>query len=234
MAKPQSPAKSNSKDKVPAWQQQERLAKKIVNKVDELPEEAHRTLRDMLVAGATFEDAAESVNDLGGDTITVRAVEKYFRSDLRVQTERIRRQLETARALKESLTDPQSAQAELAEAVLITGLLGLRKQEETSRLQRAVRVKDQHENQRLKTETLRLKLKKFDLDKRLLDARLSSEMAKLELLRAKVFQLKQAADRESQDHSLGPETIQRIQEIYGIASTGPSGEAAGSEPNAQG
>ncbi|MGH9356039.1 MAG: hypothetical protein ACRD10_07910 [Terriglobia bacterium] len=233
MARHQSPARSNSEDTASAPQRRKLLAKKIVNKVDELTQEAHRTLRDMLVTGATFEDAAEAVNDLGGDTITVRAVEKYFRSDLSVQTERIRRQLETARALKESLANPQSAQAELAEAVLITGLLGLRKREETSRLQRAVRVKDQHENHRLKTETLRLRSKKLDLDKRLLEARLSSETAKLELLRTKVIQLKRAADREGQGHSLGPETIQRIHEIYGLASIG-AGEAAGSEPDAEG
>lgn len=233
MAKHQSPKKTISKQKAVPLEQQQLPLKRIVNKLEELPGEAQHTLREMLVGGATFEDTVEAVSDLGGATITVRAVEKYFRSDLNLQTQRIRRQLETARALKEALTDPQSAQAELAEAVLITGLLGLKKQDESSRLQRAIRVKDQHENQRLKNDTYRLRLKKFDLDKKLLDVRLRNEMAKLDLLRAKVLQLKQAVDREGQDHTLGPETIQRIQEIYGIVSnSGPAGVAEG-ESDAQ-
>ena len=234
MAQKQLLKQSSSKKKGVSPEQQQPSARKIVKKVDELTPEAQHALRDMLVGGSTFEDAVEAVNDLEGDTVTVHAVEKYFRSDLNLQTDRIRRQLETARRLKQALRDPESGQAELAEAVLITGLMGLRKRDEISSLQRAIRVKDQQENQRLKKDTHRLRVKKFGLDKKVLDARLRSEMAKLELLRAKVLQLKQAVDRESQDHALGPETIQRIQEIYGIVSTGGPVEAAEDQSKVQG
>ncbi len=235
MAQQQPPKRSiPAKNAVSPERQQPSSARKIVTKVDELSPEAQHAVRDMLVGGSTFEDVVEAVDDLGEDMITVRAVEKHFRSDLNLQTDRIRRQLETARTLKQALRDPDSGQAELAEAVLITGLMGLRKRDEASGLQRAIRVKDQQENQRLKKDTYRLRVKKFDLDKKVLDARLRSEIAKLELLRAKVLQLKQAVDRESHDHALGPETIQRIQEIYGLISNSGPGEAAQNKSNAQG
>ncbi|MGH9358207.1 MAG: hypothetical protein ACRD1O_03405 [Terriglobia bacterium] len=194
-------------------------ATKVVNTVAELSSKAQETLREMLVGGATFEDAADAVSDLGEGTIAVHAVEKHFRSDLNLQTDRIRRQLETARKLKQALRDPQSGYAELAEAVLITGLMGLRRRDEISGLQRAIRVKDQQENQHLKKETHRLRKKQFEMDNKVLDVRLRSEIAKHELLQTKILQLKQAVEREGQDHALGPETIQRIQEIYGLVSS---------------
>ncbi|HLI30097.1 MAG TPA: hypothetical protein VKV79_03225 [Terriglobia bacterium] len=230
----QHPRRSIAGKNVVSHERQQPSTRKIVTKVDELSPDAQHTVRDMLVNGFTFEDVVEVVNDLGEDMIEVRAVEKYFRSDLNVQTDRIRRQLETARTLKQALKDPDSGQAELAEAVLITGLMGLRKHDEASKLQRAFRVKDQQENQQLKKDTYRLKAKKFELDKKVLDARLRSEVAKRELLQAKVFQLKQAVDRESHDHVLGPETIQRIQEIYGLVSNSEPGGAAQNKINAQG
>ncbi len=224
MGKRLPPKESRRREKTAPLEQERQTTPRVVSRVGELSSEAQKTLREMLVGGATFEDAVDAVSDLGGDRITARAVEKHFRSDLNLQADRIRRQVETARKLKQALTRPRSGYTELAEAVLITGLMGLRKRDEATHLQRAIRVKDQQENQRLKKDMCRLRERQFELDARVLDARLRSEKAKIELLGAKILQLKQAVEGDHRDHALGPETIQRIQEIYGLVSSSvPSG-----------
>lgn len=172
----------------------------------------------MLADGATFEDTVEAVNEAEEEKITLRAVESYFRSNQRLQQDRIRRQVDTARRLKAALTDPQSAQAELAEAVLFTGLMGLNKRSAGTQLQQALRVKDQQENLRLKEEAVRLRSERFDLDRKMLETRLKAERAKLDLLTGKVEQLKQAAEREATGNNLSPEIIKQIHEIYGLVS----------------
>src|SRR5439155_21529220 len=58
--------------------------------------------------------------------VTLLAVRSYFQSNPDLQGRRIRRMQEVAQKLKKSLTGaPHSAEAELADAVFLTGLMGL-------------------------------------------------------------------------------------------------------------
>lgn len=187
--------------------------------VDQLTAEQQKALRQMLVDGATFEDAEDAVNEMEEPQITARAVERYYRSDLGLQQDRIRHQIETARKLRQALADSNSDHGDLAEAVLITGLMGLNRGGRASGAQHAFRVRGQKENTDLKKEAFRLRLKRFALDRKILKARLETEVTKRELLTRKLDELRAAVEHEGSDRQLSPDILRQIQEIYGLASS---------------
>jgi hypothetical protein len=93
--------------------------------VFDLSADMKRLVERMLGQGVSFEDTAAALNQRGYAGITVESVEIYFRANPKIQRERIHFQLATAQALKQALLDPESAQGELAEAALFTGLIDL-------------------------------------------------------------------------------------------------------------
>ncbi|MDE3178920.1 MAG: hypothetical protein KGM47_04590 [Acidobacteriota bacterium] len=186
--------------------------------IEELPQNLQSLVRRMLVDGATFEDVAESVGGPGNIVPLQRSIENYFRSTPAVQKERITRQLKTAKVLRGALTNPESGHAELAEAVLITGLMGLSRRGASAGVQHAIRIKEQEANQKLREKTAKLRIEKFDLDRKVLAARLRAEETKQELIRTKLSHLAQSLEKSGESRKLGPEVIRQIHEIYGIVS----------------
>jgi hypothetical protein len=186
--------------------------------VSTLPEHLHKVVDRMLIKGATFDDVVQAIDGSGEATITLGAIELYFRSNVKLQEERVQFQTKTARELRRAYGDPNSAQSDLAEAVILTGLMGLRRGTAATELQQATRAKDQNENFRLKEETFRLRMKKFVLDRRMMRARLRAEEAKLKLVASKISQLARELEEAEGATTLSPEMIQRIQEVYGIVS----------------
>ncbi|MGH9468940.1 MAG: phage protein Gp27 family protein [Terriglobia bacterium] len=207
---------------------------KTCKSVEQLPDEQRQTLRQMLVEGATIEDAEEAVREMGGPQISARAIERYYRRDLTLQQDRIRHQLETARKLREALADSNSDHGDLAEAVLITGLMGVNRGSVSARAHQAFRIKGQQENVVLKQEAFRLQIKKFALDRKILEARLKTEVTKRELLASKLEQLQSAVEREGREHTIGPEIMRQIQEIYGLASAGEAEKENAADGHAKG
>lgn len=183
-------------------------------------------MRQMLVDGSTFEDIAETLKGSDGGPVPLHTIEKYYRTNLDVQKERITRQVETAKVLKEALTSGKSGHAELAEAVLITGLMGVSRRTASLSMQQAIRVRDQQANERLKRQAFQLRLKKFALDQEVLAARLRAEQNKQELVRAKLSHLQRSLERSGKNKALGPEVIRQIHEIYGLVSPGNENEEA--------
>ncbi len=96
-----------------------------MRKMTGFPEKLRKLMWKMLREGASFEDTAEAINVCSDEAVSLKAVQKFFRSNPRVQQERIRHQLAAAQELKRALKNPKSAQAELAEAALFTGLMAL-------------------------------------------------------------------------------------------------------------
>lgn len=222
MAKRQRPEQPGAKQKGPSSKAAKapRKKEKIIKSVANLSLEAQKLLRDTLIEGDTFEDAAETVGAFGGRKLTVRAVEQYFRANLDVQQSRIRHQLQTARALKQAIKeDPGSSEAELADAVIITGLMGVRRRDQAARtMEHAFRYKDQIQNLRLKLERATLSAKKAEVEKKMYFQRLKNETTKHELMKMKLHELIEEANHEGEDQGLRPEVMDRIREIYGIAS----------------
>jgi len=75
---------------------------KVHNSVSQLPASLQSRVEQMLVEGATFE---ETVADLmkQGTHLTVQAVSRFFFGSVALQRERIRRQMEAAEKLRQSL-----------------------------------------------------------------------------------------------------------------------------------
>jgi hypothetical protein len=186
--------------------------------VKDLPEKLQMLIDQALTQGSTIEDTVALVNEQREASITLGAVESYFRSNIELQQSRIRYLIKTAHELKNSLSNPESAQADLAEAVLLTGLMGLRRRTAGSEMQHAVRAKEQQENLRLKEEAFQLKSEKSLLDRKMLQAKLKSERAKLQLATERLKQLQETLNRDRGDVIAGPDLIKRIQEVYGIIS----------------
>ncbi|PYV22545.1 MAG: hypothetical protein DMG24_16335 [Acidobacteria bacterium] len=166
-----------------------------------LPDGVKVDAENMLVNGATFEDTTEYINQRhqeegGAQGITLAAVKHYFRSNLDMQRRRVRCMQEAAQTLKDALKgDPDSAQADLANAFITTGLMGLDRQGSAYSVKDAQRAYEA---------------------RRIADQRIKTEVLKRENMASKLHDLKQAIAKESQGHGLGPETLQKIQAIYGL------------------
>ena len=189
-----------------------------VHEVEQLVPELQAKVRRLLVNGATFEDTTASLEESAHVKLTIRAVENYFRAQVDIQEERILRQVETADKLKKALRDPKSAHAKLAEAVLFTGLMGLSSKTAASDMQNAIKVKSQAESNRLKEDTQKLRVRKVRSDNRMMKARLQHELEKIKALKHRFERLQKEVEREGKSQRVGPETIKRIQEIYGLLS----------------
>ena len=184
--------------------------------VARLPEPLRRLVEKMLVEGATFEDVVQAVNERGDEGVTQSAVQNFFRSNLELQKQRVRHQVETAEALKAAFDHPRSAEGKLADAVLLTGFLGLTHKSSEFTRRDAERARLHRENLHLKQQLLRLQVQKAEQDRNLNRARIRSELAKYQVAKIRIRQLYRALQETSNTRGLGPEAMQKIQEIYGI------------------
>ena len=186
--------------------------------VADLPDEKRRLVEQMLVEGAPFEDVVDAVNERDGDGVTLTAVENFFRGDLELQKRRARHQVESVQALKQSLGDPDSAEGQLAAAALFTGFLGLNRKSAELNLKDAERLRLLRENLSLRNRLLRLRGKREVQLMAYTKARIKLELAKWELAKGQITKLYRELQAPGQEARLGPETLQKIQEIYGLIS----------------
>lgn len=181
-----------------------------------LPGESRLLVEKMIIEGATLEDIVEAVGERGKIRVSLQAIQNFFRSRLDLQQRRIKRQLETARALKKALGDPKSGESELADAVLLTGLMRVNRHAAEFRARDAVAERFQRDNLRLRQQTAKLRQQKFNLDKRLVVMHLKTEVLKWEVVQEKLLELRRSLESQKCTKRLGPEAFQKIQEIYGL------------------
>jgi len=186
-----------------------------VNDVAGLPAEERELVERMLVEGATFEDVFDAVKDRGVQ-VTLQAVQNRYRSDLELQKRRIEFQVERARVLTEALGDPESSDAQLAHAALLTGLQTLSRNGREMTMKDAVKVLLERRNIKLKGELMRLRIKREEEEKRFRKTRLHAEILKLRLTRGRLVQLERELKKPENRSTLGPVALEKIQEIYGL------------------
>jgi hypothetical protein len=189
---------------------------KPASDVAELPDDLRRLVECMLMEGATFEDTYEAVNERGGPTVTLQAIQNFYRGNLKLQKNRIQFQLERARQLKESFAHPESAEAQLANAAILMGLQSLTRKGAELTLRDAMRARLERENLMLKQDLLRLKLAREEEDQRLRRTKMHSELIKWQAAKIKLQQLRRQLMQEGKTKVLGPEAMEKIQEIYGL------------------
>ncbi|MEJ2009384.1 MAG: hypothetical protein P8Z30_14720 [Acidobacteriota bacterium] len=148
--------------------------------------------------------------------VTLQAIQNCYRGSLELQKRRIRFQVERAEVLKAALADPESADAQLANAAMLTGLQSLSRKNAGMSLRDAVRSTLERRNLRLKHRLLEMRIAREEQEKRFRKTRLAAEIAKLQLTRGKLHQLQQMLKQQDKRASLGPEAMEKIQEIYGL------------------
>ena len=190
-------------------------AQALVSDVARLPAELSELVERMLVEGATFEDVHEAVNERGVH-ITLQAIQSRYRSDLELQKRRIQFQAERARVLTQALGDPDSTDAQLAYAAMLTGLQSLTRKDGGITLKDAVKGTMERRNILLKRDLLKMRLAREQEDKRFRKTRLHAEMLKLQLAKAKLEQLQRELKKHENSSTLGQVAMEKIQEIYGL------------------
>ena len=215
---PNPDASQEKKQPVKVNRAKKEKKRELVHEVEQLSEELQTKIRKLLVDGATFEDTIAFLDQSANVKLTLMAVENYFRAQVDLQEERIRRQVETAEKLTSALKDPKSAHAKLAGAVLFAGLMRLSNKTAASDMQNAIKVKGQAESNQLKEDVLKLRIKKMRSENRMMEARLEHEIEKIKALKHQFERLQKEFEREGKGQRVGPETLKRIQEIYGLLS----------------
>ncbi len=186
-----------------------------VSDVANLSAEMRELVERMLTEGATFEDIYDAVNERGVP-VTLQAIQNCYRGSLELQKRRIQFQVERAEILKASLANPDSADAQLANAAMLTGLQSLSRKDAGMSLRDAVRSTLERRNLMLRRDLLRMKIAREEEEKRFRKTRLAAEVAKLDLTREKIHQLREMLKRQGKSNTLGPEAMEKIQEIYGL------------------
>ena len=190
----------------------------VVNDVLKLERNEKDLVYRLLKEGSTFEDVVEAVNARGGQCITLNALKTYFQGNRMLQTQRARRQIEDAEALLASVDkDPKSAEARLARATFLTGYSRVHRNASVVTPREAARYRMECENLNLKHQILMMQRKKAKQDLEYSRARTRL----IEITQGKMQGDLLRLERELRAHQigdpLGPDVLQRIQQLYGLA-----------------
>jgi hypothetical protein len=190
----------------------------VVNDVLKLRDKEKDLVNRLLKEGSTFEDVVEAVNARGGQRITLNAVKTYFQGNRMLQTQRARRQVEDAETLLASVDkDPKSAEARLARATFLTGYSRVNRNASLVTPREAARYRMECENLNLKHQILVMQRKKAQQDLEYSRARTRL----IEITQGKMQGDLLRLERELRAHQigepLGPDIVQRIQQLYGLA-----------------
>ncbi len=187
--------------------------------VSELPEELQKLVEKMLVEGASIEDTVEALNERPDGGITFQAMQNFYRSRVDLQEQRVERQLENVRALKAAMGDPESAMRELADALFLTGVTGMRRESKLELL-RASQVRLENENLHFRQRLDRIKVKEEAQKLAYIRAKTRAENARVRLLEKETKKAGQLLHRAEKSGKLDPQAYQQIREIYGLLAEG--------------
>ena len=198
------------------------------NDVANLDKDVQGLVSKMLTEGSTFEDVVETVNERGGDGITLNAVQNYFQGNLDIQARRVRHLIKSADALLATVNkNPRSAEAQLARATFLTGYLRVRRDAALITPKDAERSRMERENLSLKRRILVMQKDKVVQELKYSHARTHLLTLSQEKLKEEIAKLQQEAKGQGAGEPIGPEMLQRIQQLYGLACQPVLGEESG-------
>jgi hypothetical protein len=187
-------------------------------------DETLRKLVDkLLTEGSTFEDVVEAANRLLPPGVTLNAVKTYFQGNPKLQADRVHYMVETSESVLKGLGDPESAEARLAKAAILTVLMNLHQDTPQMSLKDAEHARIEQANLNLKH-----RLVVVQRDKARQALQYSKERTRLlvlaqEKVTEQIAILQQDAKRQQAGEPLGPAMLQRIQQIYGLTCQMPDG-----------
>jgi hypothetical protein len=188
------------------------------NDVRQLDTKVQELISKLLIEGSTFEDVVETINGRDGDGITLNAVQNYFQGDPELQAKRVRHLVNSAEALLASVgKDPRSAEAQLARATFLTGYLRVRRDASLITPKDAEHNRMERENLSLKRRILVMQKEKAVQELKYSHARTRMILLSQEKLKEEILRLQQEAKGHRAGEPLGPEMLERIQQLYGLA-----------------
>jgi hypothetical protein len=192
--------------------------RKVVSDVKELAPGLKGLVDKMLEEGSTFEDVVEGVNARGRQQITLNAVKTHFQGDRGLQTRRALRQVEDTEALLASLgKDPKSAEARLARATFLTGYSRVNRNASVVTPREAARYRMECENLNLKHQILVMQRKRAQQDLEYSRARTNLLQITQSKMKGEILRLERELQAHRAGDPIGPEVLQRIQQLYGLA-----------------
>jgi hypothetical protein len=190
----------------------------VVNDVLDLKDKEKELVGRLLKEGSTFEDVVEAVNARGRQGITLNAVKTYFQGNRMLQAQRARRQIEDAEALLASVDkDPKSAEARLARATFLTGYSRVNRNASVVTPREAARYRMECENLNLKHQILMMQRKKAKQDLEYSRARTRLIEITQGKMQGDLLRLERELTAHRAGDPIGPEVLQRIQQLYGLA-----------------
>jgi len=188
----------------------------VCTDVAKLEPEWRELVEQSLVGGFTFDDVVEIFKERKGPRVTLHALEAFYHSRLDVQKRRIQHLLEEVEKLKDAMAHPETAEAQLADATLFTGLLRLSRRNSQLTVKDAQSLRMQKENLQLRKRILHMKLQDASRKKSYAHQRYLFEEARREKLILENRRLQEILKKLRQDETLPTDVVSKIQEIYGI------------------
>ena len=189
----------------------------VKNDVKALDPALQTLVNKMLTEGSTFEDVVEAIQERG-DGITLNAVQNYFQGNLSIQKKRVRYLMQSADALLATVDkNPKSAEAQLARATFLTGYSRVRRDASLITPKDAERTRMERENLALKHQILVMRKKKAAQDLDYSRARTRLILLTQGKLQEEILKLQREVTAHRAGEPMGPEMLQRIQQLYGLA-----------------
>ncbi len=219
----------------------------IIHQVHLLPEAMAQALRELIVQGASPEFAADELNkrkDWDGPpkaeahsihpvvhpVITLPAVQQYCRADLDLQRERAHYLVQTSEAITRSLSETgnlEEGDSRYVHAVVMTGLTKINQGDSSLSTKEAIKARDEALNLQLKNRLLRLQVQDGVRREAYLKAQKDLNLAKKCFVQAQTRELRDVVRKLAKKKNLTPETLQKIQETYGILAHNVAGTGLG-------
>jgi len=192
------------------------ISGKLVVKGNAATGDQHTLVDKLLIEGLTFEDVVASVKECGAGEIPLNAVKSYFQGNKEIQAQRVRYMVETSEALFKGLGNPDSAEARLAKAAMATGFKNLYRDVEQVSPKDAEHSRMERANLSLKHKLVVAQRDKARQALRYNEEKIRTLVLTQQKLKEHIVALQQDAKRQQAGEPLGPEMLQRIQQIYGL------------------
>lgn len=184
--------------------------------VTKLAPEWRELVEKLIEEGSTLEDVAEILDERQGPRVTLHALAVHYQSSLALQARRINHLIELADKLKNAMAHPESIEARLADATLLTGLVRLTRGQSQLTIKDAQSLRMQRENLRLRQRILKMKQAEAVRKKSEAHQRYLYEEARRQKLTLQNQELMEILKKLRQDQTLPADVMGKIQEIYGI------------------
>jgi len=176
-------------------------------------------LDELIVEGATLEGATAAINESQKFSVTLSAVEHYVRSNIDLQRRRIQYIANTASAITEHVPgDPEAPEKQLLNALIMAGLLKTNEKDASPFLNSAMLRRAEIINLELRNKLMRWKVK----EKRILaeHQRIQNDLtrARTRFVDGQTAKLREFVRKLEKKKSITPETLEKIQAIYGLLS----------------